>query len=46
MEQKLPWLRYDIKKAEYMEAQERKQDAKRKLDEAAITLNKLGKPIE
>lgn len=46
MKKKLPWLKYDMKKAEYMEAKEQEQDAKRKLDEAAKTLNELREPIE
>ncbi|KAL5827330.1 hypothetical protein ACOSQ3_019161 [Xanthoceras sorbifolium] len=46
MKKKLPWLKYDMKKAEYMEAKELEKDAKRKLNEAASTLNDLSKPIE
>lgn len=46
MEEKLPWLKYDSIKAEYVEAKQREADAKRKLDEAAKTLNELTTPIE
>ncbi|XP_031264641.1 structural maintenance of chromosomes protein 5 isoform X1 [Pistacia vera] len=46
MKKKLPWLKYDMKKAEYMEVKEREKDAKKKLDEAANTLNEFSKPIE
>ena len=45
MKKKLPWLKYDMKKAEYMEAKEHEKDAKEKLDEAAKTLNDLKEPI-
>lgn len=46
MKKKLPWLKYDMKKAEYMEAKEKEKDGKKKLDEAARTLNDLREPIE
>ena len=46
MKKKLPWLKHDMKKAEYMEAKEQEKDAKKKLDEAAKTLNDLKEPIE
>ena len=46
MKKKLPWLKYDMKKAEYMETKEQERDAKKKLDEAAKTLNDLKEPIE
>lgn len=46
MKKKLPWLRYDMKKAEYLEAKRKEKDAKKKLDEAAKTLNELKEPIE
>ena len=46
MKKKLPWLKYDMKKAEYMETKEQEKDAKKKLDEAAKTLNDLKEPIE
>ncbi|KAL5543600.1 hypothetical protein UlMin_007384 [Ulmus minor] len=45
MRKKLPWLKYDMKKAEYMEAKEVEKDAKKKFDEAAKTLNDLKEPI-
>ena len=43
---KLPWLKYDMKKAEYTEAKEHEKDAKKKLDETAKTLSDLKEPIE
>ncbi|XP_057496428.1 structural maintenance of chromosomes protein 5 isoform X2 [Actinidia eriantha] len=46
MKKKLPWLKYDMKKAEYMEAKEQENDAKKKLDEAAKSLNEAKEPIE
>lgn len=46
MKKKLPWLKYDMEKAKYMEAKEQEKDAKKKLDEAAKTLNDLREPIE
>lgn len=46
MKKKLPWLKYDLKKAEYMETKELEKEAKKKLDEAATTLNHLKEPIE
>lgn len=46
MKKKLPWLKYDIVKAEYMVLREQENDAKKKLDEAAKTLNNLKEPIE
>ncbi|XP_057977926.1 structural maintenance of chromosomes protein 5 isoform X2 [Malania oleifera] len=46
MKKKLPWLKYDMKKAEYLEAKEQENNAKKKLDEAARTLNDLKEPIE
>ncbi|XP_022718609.1 structural maintenance of chromosomes protein 5 isoform X2 [Durio zibethinus] len=46
MKKKLPWLKYDMKKTEYLEAQKREKDAKKKLDEAAKKLNVLKAPIE
>lgn len=39
MKKKLPWLKYDMMKAEYMEAKEKEKDSKMKLDEAARTIN-------
>ncbi|XP_057990158.1 structural maintenance of chromosomes protein 5-like [Hevea brasiliensis] len=46
MKRKLQLLKYDMKKAEYMEAKELEKDAKIKLDEAIKTLKDLKEPIE
>lgn len=46
MKKKAPWLRYDMKKAEYLEAKEQENVAKRKMEEAAKKLNDLREPIE
>ncbi|EPS70148.1 hypothetical protein M569_04612, partial [Genlisea aurea] len=46
MKKKLPWLKYDIKKADYLEAKKHQEVAKEKLDEAAKALNKCKEPIE
>lgn len=46
MKKKLPWLKYDMNKAEYVEAKKQVDDAKRKFDEAAKILNDLQQPIE
>ena len=46
MKKKLPWLKYDMQKVRYMEAKEQENDAKKKLDEAAKTLNDIREPIE
>lgn len=46
MKKKLPWLKYDMKKAEYMDAKKRMKEAQKKLDEAARTLNSMKEPIE
>ncbi|KAJ0809977.1 putative structural maintenance of chromosomes protein [Helianthus annuus] len=46
MKKKLPWLKYDMKKAEYLEAKDQEKDAKKKLDEAAKLLNKIREPSE
>lgn len=46
MRKKVPWLKYDMKKAEYMETKKRENDAKKKLEEAAKALNVLQEPIE
>ncbi|KAM7474353.1 hypothetical protein LguiB_021596 [Lonicera macranthoides] len=46
MKKKLPWLKYDMKKAKYVEAKEQENDAKKKLDEAAKIVNELRQPIE
>jgi chromosome segregation ATPase len=46
MKKKLPWLKYDMKKAEYMDAKKRMKEAEKKLDEAAKNLNSMKEPIE
>lgn len=46
MKKKLPWLKYDMVKAAYMESKEKEKDSKMKLDEAARTLNNLRETIE
>lgn len=46
MKKKLPWLKYDMKKAEYIEAKEKEKDAKKKFDELAKAMNELQGPIE
>ncbi|KAM5552127.1 structural maintenance of chromosomes protein 5 [Rosa sericea] len=46
MKKKLPWLKYDMKKSEYMEAKEKEKASKKKLDDAARILNDLQEPIE
>ncbi|KAD5802893.1 hypothetical protein E3N88_14253 [Mikania micrantha] len=44
MKKKLPWLKYDMKKAEFLEAKDQEKDAKKKLDEAAKLLNNIREP--
>lgn len=46
MKKKLPWLKYDMKKAEFVEAKKQAADAKLKLEEAAKGLEALKEPIE
>ncbi|XP_020570968.1 structural maintenance of chromosomes protein 5 isoform X2 [Phalaenopsis equestris] len=46
LKKKLPWLKYDMKKMVYKNAQNQEAEAKRKLDEAAKMMNELKKPIE
>ncbi|KAJ1409020.1 structural maintenance-like chromosomes-protein [Sesbania bispinosa] len=46
MKKKLPWLRYDMKQAEYREAKERENEAAKALKEAAKLLNDLKEPIK
>ncbi|KAH8520109.1 hypothetical protein H0E87_001534 [Populus deltoides] len=46
MKKKLPWLKYDAIKADYLKAKEAEKDVKQKLEEAAKTLNNLREPIE
>ncbi|WVZ24282.1 hypothetical protein V8G54_002826 [Vigna mungo] len=45
MKKKLPWLKYDMKQAEYREVKERENDAAKALEEAAKLLNDLKEPI-
>ncbi|XP_076941045.1 structural maintenance of chromosomes protein 5-like [Bidens hawaiensis] len=44
MKKKLPWLKYDMEKAEFLEAKEQEKDAKKKLDDAAKLLNNIREP--
>lgn len=46
MKKKLPWLKYDMKKAEYMGAKEQENDAKKKFAEATKTLSEAREPID
>lgn len=46
MKKKMPWLKYDMKKVEYMEAKEMEGDAKKKFNEAAKILKDLKAPVE
>ncbi|KAK4488605.1 hypothetical protein RD792_004371 [Penstemon davidsonii] len=46
MRKKLPWLKYDMKKAEYIEVKEQEKNAELRLKEATNTLKELRKPIE
>lgn len=46
MKKKLPWLKYDMKKAEFIEAKEKEKDAKKKFDELAKAMNELQGPIQ
>ncbi|KAK9700291.1 hypothetical protein RND81_08G229800 [Saponaria officinalis] len=46
MKKKLPWLKYDLRKADYLEAKKQEADAKAKFDEAAKILSDLQEPIE
>ncbi|KAG6499372.1 hypothetical protein ZIOFF_039138 [Zingiber officinale] len=46
MKKKLPWLKYDLKKVECIEAKKQEAEAKKKMDEAAKVLNDLKIPIE
>lgn len=46
MKKKLPWLKYDQNKAEYLEAKKRVEDANKKYVEAAKILNDLLEPIK
>ena len=46
MKKILPWLKYDMKKAEYLEAKDQEIEAKKKMEEAAKMLNDIREPIE
>uniref|UniRef100_A0A1J3CXP7 Structural maintenance of chromosomes protein 5 n=1 Tax=Noccaea caerulescens TaxID=107243 RepID=A0A1J3CXP7_NOCCA len=46
MKKKLPWLKYDKKKAEYTDAKKKMKEAVKKVDEAARNLNSMKEPIE
>ncbi|KAH9312049.1 hypothetical protein KI387_027084, partial [Taxus chinensis] len=46
MKKKLPWLKYDMRKMQYIEAKERERVAKRKRDEIAISIAEQKHPIE
>jgi hypothetical protein len=46
MKRKLPWLKYDMKQAEYREAKEREKTAAEESEKAAKLLNELKEPIE
>ncbi|KAE9616263.1 putative structural maintenance of chromosomes protein [Lupinus albus] len=46
MKKKLPWLKYDMKQSEYLEAKERQKDAENALKEAAKILSDHQEPIK
>lgn len=46
MKKKLPWLKYDLKKMEYMEAKRKEDESKKKFDEAAGMLNELSTHLQ
>ncbi|GAU38915.1 hypothetical protein TSUD_119810 [Trifolium subterraneum] len=46
MKKKLPWLKYDMKQAEYREAKEREKIAAKEFQKAAKLLNELKEPIK
>ncbi|PWA51844.1 structural maintenance of chromosomes protein 5 [Artemisia annua] len=46
MKKKLPWLKYDMKRAEYLEAKDQEIEAKKKMEEAAKILNDIREPID
>ncbi|MED6161368.1 hypothetical protein PIB30_060113 [Stylosanthes scabra] len=46
MKKKLPWLDYDSKKAQYLEAKQRENNAAKAMEEAAKLLNDLKEPIK
>eukprot|EP01018_Ginkgo_biloba_P038498 Gb_33241 [translate_table: standard] len=46
MKTKLPWLKYDMRKMQYLEAKEKEKEAKRKRDELARLIAQQKAPIE
>lgn len=46
MKKKLPWLKYDMKRAQYEEAVKQVEDAQIKAAEAAESLKNLTEPIK
>ncbi|KAK2386251.1 structural maintenance of chromosomes protein [Trifolium repens] len=46
MKRKLPWMKYDMKQAEYREAKEREKTAAKESEKAAKLLNELKEPIK
>lgn len=46
MKKKLPWLKYDLTKKEYLEAKEKERGAKHKRDEIARLIAEQKIPIE
>lgn len=46
MKKKLPWLKYDMKRAEYLGAKDQEIEAKKKMEEAAKMLNDIREPID
>ncbi|MED6147298.1 hypothetical protein PIB30_042905 [Stylosanthes scabra] len=46
MKKKVPWLEYDSKKAQYLEAKQRENNAAKAMEEAAKLLNDLKEPIK
>ena len=46
MKKKLPWLKYDMRKNQYLEAKEKEKVAKRNRDEIAKLIAEQKAPIE
>ncbi|MED6219162.1 hypothetical protein PIB30_033271 [Stylosanthes scabra] len=46
MKKKLPWLEYESKNAQYLEAKQRENNSAKAMEEAAKLLNDLKEPIE
>jgi hypothetical protein len=46
MKKKLPWLKYDMRKKQYIEAKEKEKMAKRNRDEIAKLIAEQKAPIE